>query len=165
MRVRRRQRRSAAPQSKNFSAVPQPTCGHHDRVKCQRHVAQPSWPGMSRPSVARACHERWPGHARQDGSTRRNFRSRCSKAIHAEQADGDWAAAPPLTRYRQCVPVDIEWMTEGLGAARKHQRVLRASPCCICAGFLSVLRRRSHATHPFPAGCRKFVARRSDFEG
>jgi hypothetical protein len=28
-----------------------------------------------------------------------------------------------------------------------------------------VLRRHSHATHPFPAGCQKFVARRSDFEG
>src|SRR5580704_16240148 len=33
---------------KNFSAVAQPARGHHDRVKCQRHVVPPSWPGMSR---------------------------------------------------------------------------------------------------------------------
>jgi hypothetical protein len=65
--------------------------------------------------------------------------------------------AAPVRRHR-C-------MIDSLGAARKHQRVLRASPYCICAGFFSVLPRHSHATQPFPAGCRKFVARRSDFEG
>jgi hypothetical protein len=61
--------------------------------------------------------------------------------MHAEHADGDWAAAPPVTRCRQRVPVDIECVIDGLGAARKHQRVLRASPFCICVGFFSVLRR------------------------
>ena len=59
--------------------------------------------------------------------------------MHAEHADGDWAAAPPVTRCRQRVSVGIECVIDGLGAARKHQRVLRASPCCICVGFFSVL--------------------------
>ncbi len=104
-----------------------------------------------------------PASAR--GTAKQEFQRRCSKAMHAEHADGDGAAAPPVARCRQRLSVDIECVGDGLGAARKHQRVLRASPYCICAGFFSVLRRHSHATHPFPAGCRKFVARCSDFEG
>jgi hypothetical protein len=93
------------------------------------------------------------------GTAKQEFHRRCRKAMHAEHADGAWAAAPPVARCRQ------RCMIDGLGAARKHQRVLRASPFCICVGFFSVLRRHSLATQPFPAGCRKFVARRSDFEG
>jgi hypothetical protein len=104
-----------------------------------------------------------PASAR--GTAKQEFQRRCSKAMHAEHADGDGAAAPPVARCRQRLSVDIECVGDGLGAARKHQRVLRASPYCICAGCFSVLRRHSHATHPFPAGCRKFVARCSDFEG
>ena len=103
-----------------------------------------------------------PASAR--GTSKREFQSRCRKAMHAEHADGDRAAAPHVTRRWQRVSVDIECMSDGLGATRKHQRVLRASPFCICVGFLSVLRRHSHPTHPFPAGCRKFIARRGDFE-
>jgi hypothetical protein len=106
-----------------------------------------------------------PGHDGWVDVGDRDFRSRCRKSMHAEHADGDWAAAPPVTRCRQRVSVDIECVIDGLAAAQKHQRVLRASPYCICAGFFSVLRRHSLATHTFPAGCRKFVARRSDFEG
>jgi hypothetical protein len=86
-------------------------------------------------------------------------------STHAEHANGDWAAAPPVTRCRQRVSVDIQCVIDGLGAARKHQRVPRASPYYICVGFLSIVRRHSHPTHPFPAGYRKFVARRSDLEG
>ena len=85
--------------------------------------------------------------------------------MHAGHADRDRAAAPPVTRSRQRVSVDIECAIDidGLGAAQKHQRVLRASPSCICAGYFSVLPQSRNA--PFPAGCRKFVAPRSGFEG
>jgi hypothetical protein len=48
--------------------------------------------------------------------------------MRAEQADGDRTASPPVTRCCQRVSVHIECMIDGLGAARKHQRVLRASP-------------------------------------
>jgi hypothetical protein len=85
--------------------------------------------------------------------------------MHAEHADGDWAAAPPVIRCRQRLYVDIECVIDGLGVARKHQRVLRASPYCICAGFFSVLRRHSRAMQSFPADCREFVAHRSGFVG
>jgi hypothetical protein len=64
-----------------------------------------------------------------------------TKARRWGQGRGSACDSMPATRVSKCV-------IDGLGAARKHQRVLRASPCCICAGFLSVLRRRSHATHP-----------------
>ena len=58
------------------------------------------------------------------GTAKQEFHRRCSKTMHAEHADGDWAAAPPVTRCRQRMSVDIECVTDGLGAARKHQRVL-----------------------------------------
>ena len=69
------------------------------------------------------------------GTAKQAFPRRCSEAMHAEHADGDCVAAPPVTRCRQRVSVAIECVIDGLGATRKHQRVLRASPYCICAGF------------------------------
>ena len=61
------------------------------------------------------------------------FQRRCSKAMHAEHADGDRAAAPrSVTRCWQRVSVHIECVIDGLGAARKHRRVLRVSPYCKC---------------------------------
>ena len=83
------------------------------------------------------------------GTAKQEFQRRCSKAMHAEHADGDWAAAPPVTRCRQRVSVDIECVIDGLGATRKHQRVLRASPSCICVGFYSVLRRGPRFAGPY----------------
>jgi len=128
--------------------------GRHTRAvpRCSaRSVCGDAGLAMGAPALAR-------------GTAKQESQRRCSKAMHAEHADGDWAAAPPVARCPQRVSVDIECVIDGLGAARKHQRVLRSSPSYICVGFFSVLWRHSHATHPFPAGCRKFVARRSDFE-
>ena len=71
-------------------------------------------------------------------TAKQEFHRRCSKAMHAEHADGDCAAAPSVTRCRQRVPVAIECVIDGHGAARKHQRVLRASPCCICYEILAL---------------------------
>ena len=82
------------------------------------------------------------------GTAKQEFLRRCSKAMHAEHADGDWAAAPPVTRCRQRVPVEIECMIDGLGAARKHQRVLRPSPCCICVEILALRCRGPMLAHP-----------------
>jgi hypothetical protein len=54
--------------------------------------------------------------------------------MHAEHADRDWAAAPPVARCRQRASVDIECVIDDLGVARKNQRVLRLPrrrPGCI----------------------------------
>ena len=101
------------------------------------HVAQPLVATKTRRDPGLAM--RAPASVR--GTAKQEPQRRCRKVMHAEHADWDCAAAPPVTQCRQRVPVDIECMIDGLGAARKHQRVLRASPYCICVGFFSVLRR------------------------
>jgi hypothetical protein len=126
------QRHSAAV-GHNQNGVPVPYT--RSAKVCVRSVCGDAGLAMGAPASAR-------------GTAKQKFQRRCSKAMHAEHADGNRAAAPPVTRCRQRVTVDIECVIDGLGAARKHQRVLRASPHYICAGFFSVLRRHSHATHP-----------------
>src|ERR1700727_1250137 len=48
------------------------------------------------------------------GTAKQAFPRRCSEAMHAEHADWDCVAAPPVTRCRQRVPVDIECVIDGL---------------------------------------------------
>ena len=92
--------------------------------------------------------------------------SRCTPAsagAGAEQRMGTGPAAPPVTRCRQRVSVDIERVVDGLGAAPKHQRVLvrrltaSALDSFLCCG--------AKVTRHTPSRQRKFIARRSDFEG
>jgi len=132
---------SAGDDGKERAAVGRNQNGRHTRAvpRCSaRGVCGDAGLAMGAPASARST-------AKQESQRR------CSKAIHAEHVMGTGPRLRLLTRCWQCVS---ECVIDGLGAARKHQRVLRASASCICVGFLSVLRRYSHATHPF----------RSDFE-
>jgi hypothetical protein len=96
------------------------------------------------------------GASRDCGAAaQKRIQRRCSEAMHAEHADASVRLQDRRSRirYRRTRVAGIESRAEPQPCS--HRRVLRASPCCICAEIFALRCRGPMLAHPLPSPRRR----------